>query len=207
MHLESTVTLSSNFHEIHFWIDDYIPFCEYFVVPYFMWFMYITVTVGYFMVKNKEDYWNLVSFLCVGMTIFIIVSYLYPNGQYLRPTEFPRQNIFTTMVKGLYIADTPTNILPSIHVYNSIGAHIAIHKSKNLSKHKGIQYGSFLLMVSIILSTMFLKQHSVIDVIAGIGMAIFFYVVIYKAEIVKVVGKFIQEKRINKQSAVMEWEK
>ena len=33
--------------------------------------------------------------------------------------------MFTDMVKVLYKTDTPTNVLPSIHVFNSIGAGIA----------------------------------------------------------------------------------
>ena len=35
-------------HIIHMKIDDYIPFCEYFIVPYLLWFAYIAVTVLYF---------------------------------------------------------------------------------------------------------------------------------------------------------------
>lgn len=54
------------------------------------------------------------------MTIFLIVSYAYPNAQHLRPVEFPRDNIFTDVVRWLYKTDTPTNILPSIHVFNSL---------------------------------------------------------------------------------------
>ena len=35
-YLEKMVT--THFHVIHVPIDDYIPFCEYFVIPYIMWF-------------------------------------------------------------------------------------------------------------------------------------------------------------------------
>ena len=64
----------------------------------------------------------------------------------------------------LYKADTPTNVLPSIHVFNSIGVCIAISHNRVLSRRKVIHYGSLVLGISIILATMFLKQHSVIDV-------------------------------------------
>ena len=37
-HLERTVT--THFHVIHVALDDYIPFCEYFIIPYFLWFGY-----------------------------------------------------------------------------------------------------------------------------------------------------------------------
>ena len=34
---------------IHTTIDDQIPFCEYFIVPYLLWFLFVAVTVFYFM--------------------------------------------------------------------------------------------------------------------------------------------------------------
>ena len=72
---------------IHMKIDDYIPFCEYFVVPYFLWFGYIALTVFYFafMNQNKKEYWQLILTLGIGMTLFIVISILFPNGQDLRP--------------------------------------------------------------------------------------------------------------------------
>ena len=42
-----------------------------------------------------------------------------------------------------------------------------------------IRIGSAVLMVNIILSTMFLKQHSVFDVVTGIIMAVFMYMLVY----------------------------
>ena len=76
----------------------------------------------------------------------------------------------------IYSADTSTNVCPSIHVFNSIGIHIAIRNSQALRPKKWLQIGSFLLMVSICLSTVFLKQHSVVD---GAGSAIMAYALYY----------------------------
>ena len=73
----------------------------------------------------------------------------------------PRDNIFTRMVAALYKTDTPTNLWPGIHVYNSLGAHIAVMKSRHLENKKGIRIGSFILCVSIILSTMFISMAHV----------------------------------------------
>ena len=68
--------------------------------------------------------------------------------------------MFTDMVKVLYKTDTPTNVLPSIHVFNSIGAGIAISHSNDLKKHRWIQISAYILAALIILSTMFLKQQT-----------------------------------------------
>ena len=107
------------------------------------------------------------AFLIIGMTFFLILCTVFPNGQNLRPATFVRDNIFVDLVRYIYSTDTPTNVLPSIHVFNSIGGCIAIGHSKALKKHRKIQFGSYLLALLIILSTMFLKQHSVTDVIAA----------------------------------------
>ena len=41
--LERHVT--DNYFVIHSIFDDYIPFCEYFIIPYLLWFAYIAVTL------------------------------------------------------------------------------------------------------------------------------------------------------------------
>ncbi len=191
-YLEKHVT--THFNPIHMAIDDKIPFIEYFIVPYLLWFGYVVYAVLYFFFKNKSDYYRLCTFLFTGMTVFLIISTLYPNGHYLRPVTFARDNIFVDMVRALYQTDTPTNLFPSIHVYNSLGVHFAVCNSENLKNRKWLKAGSFVLMVSIILATMFLKQHSVFDVITGFVMAAVMYSFVYSKSFA-----FGKEKAFEKQ--------
>lgn len=170
------------FKNMHCIVDNYIPFIEVFVIPYILWFLYIATTVLYMLFTSKEDFLKCCAFLFTGMTICLIIYTIWPNGQNLRVTEFPRDNIFTDLVKMFYAADTPTNVCPSIHVYNSIGAHIAIWRSQKLKKHPVIRYGSLLLCISICLSTMFIKQHSFIDFVCGIILAAIMYVMVYRID-------------------------
>lgn len=173
---------SIHYFIIHSPLDNYIPFIEYFIIPYFLWFAYIAVTAGYFFFTDRKGFYQLAAFLCAGMTIFLIICTVFPNGLHLRPHIFVRDNICVDMVRLLYRTDTPTNVLPSIHVFNSIGASIAIARSQALKKHRGVQYISHILSGLIILSTMFLKQHSVTDVIAAVAMACIVYSFVYAAE-------------------------
>ena len=170
------------YHIINSSLDKKIPFCEYFIVPYVLWFVYIAATVLYFafFVDNDTEYWNLIINLGLGMTLFLIVSYVYPNGLTIRPREFPRENIFTDMVRYLYRVDTPTNVLPSIHVYNSVAVFCAITSCTRLREKRGIRFSAFVLTTLIILSTMFLKQHSICDVATGITFSVASYIVIYR---------------------------
>lgn len=148
-------------HMIHSSLDDKIPFCEYFIVPYVLWFVFVAWTICYFgfRCKNRREYDQLIATLCTSMTIFLIVSFIYPNGHNLRP-ELTGDNLFVKAVSVLYFLDTPTNILPSLHVFEAIACCTAILKNEKLGKRKGIASGTVVLTVSIVAATMFLKQHS-----------------------------------------------
>ena len=180
MWLESRSNLP--YHVIHVKLDDMTPFVEYFIVPYLLWFVYVAAVFVYLFFKNRREFYQYCIFLFTGMTLFLIVSTLYPNGHLLRPNTFARNNIFTFAVQILYQADTATNIFPSLHVYNSIAAHRAVANSETLAGNRLIRGGSFVLMVSIILATMFLKQHSVLDVISGILLGLVMEQLVYRTD-------------------------
>ena len=170
---------------IHMKIDDYIPFCEYFIVPYLLWFAYVAGTVFYFAFfnKNKQEYWQFILTLGIGMTLFIFVSLLYPNGQNLR-SELTGDSIFIHLVQYLYTIDTPTNILPSIHVFNSIACCIAIFQHKPFQKRKALLTGTAILTTLIVMATVFLKQHTLVDVIAAVALNIVCFQLLYKPKAV-----------------------
>lgn len=175
--LEKRVTTKC--HIIHSALDDKIPFVEYFIVPYLLWFVFVAAVFLYFFFTDVEEFYKLSGLMFAGMTIFLIISTIMPNGLELRPLVFERDNIFVDAVKLLYRTDTPTNVFPSIHVYNSVVSCIAVSKSKHLEKKKSIRIGVYVMSVLIILSTVFLKQHSVIDLMAAFVMAYVLYPFVY----------------------------
>lgn len=193
--LEQKVTV--NYATIHIRLDDFIPFNEWFAIPYYLWFFYIFATVAYFFLTSKDDFYKCTSFLFIGMTICLIIYTVWPNGQNLRPdlSQLGRDNILIRLIGRLYSTDTATNVCPSIHVFNSIGVNIAIHRSEALKKYKWIQIASFVLMILISLSTMFLKQHSAFDVICAIALSFVMYLLVYSWNDTKQTTK-IKEKNI-----------
>lgn len=162
--LERYVT--KGYHIIQSPLDSLIPFNELFIVPYLLWFPFIAVSVLYFIFKDRSECYRLCGTLIAGMTVFLLVSTLYPNGVALRPvlSKLGRDNFFLDLVAGLHKADTSTNVCPSIHVYNSLAVCFAFFTSSHLKGKRMIKAGILLLTVSICMSTVFLKQHSVIDV-------------------------------------------
>jgi len=192
-YLERTVT--TKFTPVHSRLDDYIPFMEIFIIPYLLWFIYIFITVAYFFFTSKEDFYRCCAFLFIGMTICLTIYTIWPNGHYLRVDldTLGRSNIFTRMLSLIYGIDTATNVCPSIHVYNSIGAMIAIRKSVRLKDIKWLQVSVFILTVLISMSTVFLKQHSILDVFGAIALSLVMYPIAYKPVFGKAAKKADQE--------------
>jgi membrane-associated phospholipid phosphatase len=169
---------------IHLPVDDTIPFCEFFIIPYLVWFVYVTFVVIYLFFKDRQEYDRACLFLCTGMTLFLIISTLWPNGHHLRPISMPRHNIFAALTAVIWRLDTPTNLWPSIHVYNSMGACFALQHTNSLEGKRGVfvRTGSCLLSASIILSTVFIKQHSMFDVLTALGLSAVMYILVYRKD-------------------------
>lgn len=178
-YLEKHVT--TEYYLIHCPIDDYIPFCEYFIIPYYFWFIFIAVACAYFFLRSQGECIRMGSYLIIGMSIAVAVYFIFPNGLGdFRPHTFPRDNFCTELVKFLYSADTSTNVLPSLHVYNTLVVVIAVYKSKTFGRHH-IAVKAVVSVIGLLIcaSTMFLKQHSVYDVLAAIVLAAVLYPLIY----------------------------
>ena len=161
-------------------IDHKIPFLEIFIVPYLIWFPYIVGMFLIFFFKDKEEFIRMIKCLYIGMTLFIIISYLFPNGLDIRPAYFERDNIFVRLVQMIYHNDTSTNVVPSIHAYNSIVVMIAALKSEKVLAKNWQKKTCCVISVLIVLSTVFVKQHSVLDVFAAMALAWAGYQLYYK---------------------------
>lgn len=177
-------------HVISTPIDRAVPFNEWFIIFYYLWFPFIAFTFSYLFFRNKKEYLKMMSFLYAGMALFICISFVFPNGLDLRPAAVTESNIAGVLTNALYAIDTPTNVLPSIHIYNSVGMTLALWQSDS---HRNIKIGALVLSVLIILSTFFLKQHGIIDAMAAFGLSYVMYVIIYKHDVYLL--KSVEEKQ------------
>ena len=160
---------------VHCRLDDLIPFCKYAVIPYFAWFVWIPFTLFYLLWKApRADFWRLCLPLFAGMTIALAVYVVVPNGLDLRPYRVYGSDFFARTVRRLYDTDTATNVCPSIHVFNSVTLMMAYSRSRIFDepRRRWMRPAAAVLCVSIIASTVLLKQHSCIDVVLGILLAL-----------------------------------
>ena len=111
--------------------------------------------------------------LFAGMTIALACYVILPTGLDLRPYRVYGSDIFAQAVRMLYATDTPLNVCPSIHVFNSVTLMMAYYRSRIFETpgRRWMRPASAVLCVSIIASTVLLKQHSCIDVLLGILLA------------------------------------
>ena len=153
-------------HPIHCALDDIIPFCELFVIPYVGWYLLIIISLIYFALYNPENFKNMNKYIIITQVVAMIIYIVYPNRQDLRPEMFARDNILTDIMGLLYRIDTCTGVCPSLHVAISIGIASTWLREKSASTIAKTFVVAFCSLVCI--SVAFVKQHSVVDILAAI---------------------------------------
>lgn len=168
---------AENCHVIHCALDDVIPFCEYFVIPYVFWYILIVGSLLYFMLYNVDSFKNLQKYFIITQVVAVIIYIIYPSCQNLRPETFVNDNIFTRLVGFLYSADTNTGVCPSLHCAYSIGIASVWLKERDVSGW----FKAFIAFLAILIcmSTAFIKQHSVVDFAAAIPVCILAEILIF----------------------------
>ena len=154
-------------------IDDFIPFCEWFLIPYLFWFVYLAGMLLYTALYDIDAFKKMMNFIIITYTVTIVIYLVFPTCQELRPTSFERDNLLTRIMTNYYQLDTNTNVCPSIHVIGSLAVMFTSFHCKG-TKTFGWKITFIITAILISISTVFLKQHSIIDIIAAIplcGMA------------------------------------
>lgn len=157
-------------HPIHCFLDDLVPFCEWFVIPYVSWYLLIVGSLLYFLLYNVEHFKKLQTYIIITQVIAMAAYILYPSRQDLRPEVFPRENFATWMLSIIYSVDTNTGVCPSLHVGYSLG--IASTWLRETSVPKWVRLGIAVWCGVICVSVAFVKQHSVVDIFAAIPMCL-----------------------------------
>ena len=136
---------------VHIFLDDLIPFCEWFVLPYLLTY-----------------------------SVTMVLYFLFPTCQELRPQHFPRDNVLTRFMARFYAFDTNTNVCPSIHVIGAVACLAAGWHSRRFGTPLWRAVFT-VITVLICLSTVFLKQHSALDVFAALPLCAGAWWLVYRS--------------------------
>lgn len=157
-------------------INDAIPFIPEMVIFYrFLFYGMAILTMLYFaFVEYKKGYalgWSLVIISAIAVLIYI----MFPVSTYQwRLTYIPQLNLnnfWQAQVYDIYMTDTPFNCFPSLHAAVSticLYTWYEYSKARPSPTTKIVAIVAFVIATGVILSTMFIKQHYIVDEIAGI---------------------------------------
>ena len=118
---------------------------------------------------------------------------LFPNGQDLRATDLGN-SITDRLIKWIYTADTNTNVIPSMHIIGTVAGIFAMFYAKS-QKGKILKYVLLVIGIAIMLATVFVKQHSALDVIISFIVCIPLYLLTFAGGLRKIKTCFKSRKK------------
>ena len=174
--------LTKKGHDITVALDKVIPFKAIFIIPYVYWYVYIVIGFVFILINSRRDYMRLFISFFIGMSVCYAIYYVYPT-EITRPI-IQKGDLLNNLVNFIYSADKPVNCFPSLHVLTT---YFIMRYTKYKNSKKKFYYTQIIGLL-IILSTLFIKQHFVLEVIGGILLA----------EITILVVKKINDSKIEK---------
>ena len=123
------------------------------------------IVLPVFLVREEEHLRRTVrAYLMVWMTAYVCFL-VYPTVA-SRPAEVIGQGFAAWGLRFLYAADPPYNCFPSLHVAHSFVSALTCHRV-----HRKVGVAAVLCASLVAISTLYTKQHYILDVIAGVLLA------------------------------------
>lgn len=168
-------------------LDDRIPLVPAFILIYVLSFIF---WIGDYIIISLTGKRNYINFLYVLVVCYAICFLCFV----FMPTYIDRVaegGIATSLQPGLinwilafiYRFDgweTGRNLLPSLHCLASVVCYLFVRKRPEITR--GFRVYTFIGAILICLSTVFTKQHYIIDVFAGVALAIISYCLISRLD-------------------------
>lgn len=165
-------------------MDKAIPFMSIFVIPYILWYAFIILTFLYLCIKDREMYYKTLISYDIGMVVCFIIYFMFQTTV-PRP-EVAGSDIFSRIVMLIYKYDQPFNCFPSIHVLSCYLMIKAINESKAGNLINKILV--FCVASAIILSTLFIKQHVILDAFSAMFISGIVFNFVKKIDLERILG-------------------
>ena len=147
-------------------IDGRIPFVPAFAAVYVL--AYVQWIAGYILIarESREACCEVLGGEIISKLICMALFIIIPTSM-VRP-EITSEDFFSRIMRFLYSIDAPDNLFPSIHCLESM---VCIHGALRM-KRIGRWYLWLTLAFSalVFISTVLVKQHVILDIIAGIAV-------------------------------------
>ena len=158
-------------------LDKRIPFVPWTIIIY--WGCYGFWAVNYLIGcrQDEEKAFRFMSADFAAKLVCMLCFLVFPTTN-IRPV-IEGHSIWDEFMKLLYHMDAADNLFPSIHCLTSCFCYIAVKGNKNVPGW--YQAVSFVLAVSICISTLTTRQHVLIDVFAGCALSWLSWVFVEKS--------------------------
>lgn len=145
-------------------VDDLIPVIGPFAVPYVSLRPFIYASALLFLLFRARIYRS----AALSMTITLLISYAFYGlaQSYIERPVLTGTDVFSQMIREVYASDQPYNDFPSLHA--SLSTIFAIHWWR-VDRRIGVAVAIWAALI--VVSTVFVKQHYVADMVAGVLLA------------------------------------
>lgn len=146
-------------------LDYRIPQQPAWVLVYGSLYLFL-ILLPVFVVRQEELIRRTVyAYLTIWLTAYVCF-YLYPTAAPRADDIVPGEGFLAWGLRSLYASDPPYNCLPSLHVAHSFVSALA---SGRVHRSLGVIASVCAFVVG--LSTLFTRQHYILDVVTGIALA------------------------------------
>jgi len=147
-------------------LDAQIPFVPMFIIPYLIWYPFIIIVLFMLCIRERSVYYRTLLTQCLGLVACYIIFYLFQTTVE-RPTTMGT-GIFEGLVNLVYSTDNPYNCFPSIHVLTS---YLMIKGATACASYPNWERTAVKVCAWLIIaSTLFVKQHVLLDIAGAIAV-------------------------------------
>lgn len=169
-----------NLHRSHYFDvslpgEENIPFIAFFIFGYIL--VYLSVFLLYFIIDDIEDFRRTAMAYLAVTTIHYILFLIFPVRCDMRPDLSGLEGISAGVTRFFYFIDKPQNCFPSLHMAYSVLAMLVSWR-----KHYCMRVIFAVMAVLVGISVILVKQHYIMDVIAGAAAALIIYAIVTKTE-------------------------
>lgn len=183
-------------HVLKFKLDDKIPLIEWtsiiYLGCYIFWALSPLIMSKYL---SKERYYKYVTTLIILHIIAFFTFLLYPTIMKERLDSVEITSIFSYLINFIYSSDTPTNLVPSVHIIVSYMCFIPFRFS-DTRVPKRLFFVQLIIFILISISIFTTRQHYLIDFIVAVILCEVVFFIINKVSIHLYVERFFTKLNI-----------
>lgn len=155
-------------HFFKIYLDDLIPFCPIFIIPYISFYFLGALSIFFAFDRSILEFQQFILALSLASIISYTIFIFFP-GYIVRP-NIQNNDFLHFLIKLIYRYDWPVNVFPSGHTF-----YTTIVSLFFINWYPGNQNLILLLAILNIISVVLIKQHYIVDIFGGLALGYISY--------------------------------